>query len=76
MLNELKVVGTEPTKVLKNNLRLISCTENVNGLRKVKHVGINENFVRENVDSKNITIMLTPSSDNRSDSLTKVFIGL
>lgn len=75
VLKELKVIDNEPTQVLQDNLGSISWTEEVNGLRKVKHVGIKYHFVRENVDSKVISIMFTPSSDNRSDSLTKVLIG-
>lgn len=75
VLGELKVLDDKPTKMRQDNLGTISWTEDINGLRKVKHVGIKYHYDRESVDSKVVEVGYTPSSENRSDSLTKVLIG-
>lgn len=76
VLGELKAINDGyPTQVLQDNLGSISWTEDINGLRKVKHVGIKYHFVRDCVESKIVKVGYTPSPDNRSDSLTKVVIG-
>ena len=75
VLKELNVIEDEPTQILQDNLGSISWTEEVNGLRKVKPVGIKYHYVRDSVDAKHITVKFTPSSGNRSDSLTKVLIA-
>lgn len=63
------------TTIYQDNLGAISWTEHVQGLRKVKHVGIKYHYVRESVDAKHVTVQYTPSADNRADSLTKGLIG-
>ena len=75
VLLELQVIDGNPITVMQDNLGTISWTEGVNGLRKVKHVGIKYNYVRDAVDSNICNIQYTPSAENRSDSLTKVLIG-
>lgn len=75
VLIELQVIDGAPTTIMQDNLGTISWTEGVNGLRKVKHVGIKYNYVRDAVDTNVCKVEYTPSAENRSDSLTKVLIG-
>ena len=75
VLLELKAIDTGPIIIKQDNLGSISWTEGVNGLRKVKHVGIKYHYVRDSVERKIVQVGYTPSAENRSDSLTKVMIG-
>lgn len=75
VLMEIKSIDSRPIEINQDNLGTISWTEGVNGLRKVKHVGIKYHAVRDAVESKIVTVGYIPSSLNRSDSLTKVLIG-
>ena len=64
-----------PTGLLQDNLGAISWSEGVQGLRSVKHVGMNYHNVRDMVDKKFVSIDYTPSTENRADCFTKVLIG-
>ena len=75
ILNEIGMPQTEPTTVYQDNLGSISWTEDVQGIRRVKHVGTKYHFVRDNIESKGVVVKYTPSHLNRSDSLTKVLIS-
>ena len=75
ILNEIGKPQTEPTTVYQDNLGSISWTEDVQGIRRVKHVGTKYHFVRDNIESKGVVVKYTPSHLNRSDSLTKVLIS-
>lgn len=70
----MSVIDNEPTQVLQDKLGSMSCTEEFNALRKVKHVDMKYHFVRENVDSKAISIVITNLYDNTSNIITKVLI--
>lgn len=61
-----------PTSVLQDNLGTITWTQDVQGLRRVKHVGLRYHFVREMVDNMDIKVIYTPSDKNKADSLTKI----
>ena len=75
VLSELGHRQTKPTNVYQDNLGTISWTEEVQGLRNVKHVGIKYHYVREMVVNKAVEVIYTPSEKNCSDSFTKVLIG-
>lgn len=75
VLHELGVPQMSPTTVLQDNLGTISWTEEMQGLRKVKHIGVKYHYVRDTVDSETVQVSHTPSSENRADSLTKVLVG-
>lgn len=75
VLDDLGQPQKGPTVVNQDNLGTISWTEEVQGLRNVKHMGIKYHYVRELVSKKRIIVNYTPSKDNRADSLTKVLIG-
>ena len=75
VLNETNMTQSGPTVVYQDNLGSISWTEDTQGLRRVKHVGIKYHFVRDSIETKHVEIKYTPSHLNRSDSLTKVLIG-
>ena len=55
-LVELKVFQSQPTVVHQDNLGTISSTNEVQGLRKVKHIGIRYHYVRDAVDSKALEV--------------------
>lgn len=71
-LLELDLDSHEPTKVYQDNLGAIRWTEEVQGLRKVKHVGLCYNFVKEAVQNQDVRVLYTASVKNKDDSLTKV----
>ena len=73
-LEELHVFQSEPTTVYQDNLGTISWTTEVQGLRKVKHIGIRYHYVRDAVDAKTICVEYTPSTENKADGLTKVLV--
>lgn len=72
VLAEIDFPEKAETVIWQDNLGAISWTEKVQGLRRVKHVGIRYHFVREAVDSGRIKVLYTPSDSNRADSLTKI----
>ena len=75
VLQELDLFMDCPTKIYQDNLGTIQWTSEVQGLRKVKHVGIRYNFVKETVEEKKVEILYTPSQEKLADSLTKSLIG-
>lgn len=64
-----------PSVIHQDNLGTITWTEQVQGLRKVKHIGIKYHYVRECVQGGHVEIKYCPSSENRADSLTKALTG-
>lgn len=72
VLAELHLQDDSPTTVLQDNLGTITWTQDVQGLRRVKHVGLRYHFVREMVDNMAIKVVYVPSDKNKADSLTKV----
>ena len=73
-LAELDVYQSAPTTVHQDNLGTITWTNEVQGLRKVKHIGIRYHYVRDAVDSKSIQVQYIPSAENKADGLTKVLV--
>lgn len=71
-LADLQLLVKPKTVNKQDNLGNISWTENVQGLRKFKYVCIRYNYVREAVDTAQVTVKYTPSEKNRADSLTKI----
>lgn len=72
---EIGLAVQYPTNVYQDNLGTISWTTEVQGLRKVKHVGIRYSYVREAVDNQLVNVLYTPSIKNKADSLTKALVG-
>ena len=72
MLKEIGHAQRGPTTVYQDNLGTISWTDSVQGLRKVKHVGVRYHYVRSKVEDCTVKVLYTPSLDNKADSLTKV----
>lgn len=75
ILNECGFPVSDTTTIYQDNLGAISWTTGVQGMRRVKHVGINFNVVRDMVDGNHISVQYEPSERNRADSLTKALIG-
>ena len=73
-LSELNASQSAPTVLHQDNLGTISWTTEVQGLRRVKHIGIRYHYVRDAVDSKKIQIQYTTSSENKADGRTKVLV--
>ena len=73
-LVELNVFQSQPTVVHQDNLGTISWTNEEQGLRKVKHIGIRYHYVRDAVDSKAIEVEYIPSAENKAGGLTKVVV--
>ena len=73
-VSELKAEQSNPTVVHQDNLGTISWTTEIQGLRKVKHIGIRYHYVRDAVDEKAIEVEYVPSSENKADGLTKVLV--
>lgn len=64
----------QPTLILQEKLGSISWKENVQGLRKVKHVGLKYYF-SEAVAGMHVLVQHKPSDENRADGLRKFMIG-
>lgn len=64
-----------PTVIYQDNLGAISWTTDVQGLRRVKHVGIKYHYVRGEVESNNVRVEYCESEKNKADSMTKALIG-
>lgn len=75
VLRDLRAVQDGPTVVFQDNLGAISWTSEVQGLRKVKHVGIRYHYVRGEVDAGTVQVEYCESSKNRADTFTKILIG-
>ena len=75
LLEELEVKQCYPTAVFKDNLGTISWTEDMQWLRKVKHIGIKYHYIRDSVQAKIVQVKHVNTQENRSDSLKKVLVG-
>lgn len=75
LLVEFDAMQSEPTELNQDNLGTISWTEEVQGMRRVKHIGVKYHYVRDVVNSGAVQVQPVASEDNRSDSLTKVLVG-
>ena len=75
MLEELGEPQESPTVIYQDNLGTISWTDNVQGLRKVKHIGVKYHYVRSKVDDKTVKVLYRSSAENKADSLTKILGG-
>lgn len=53
----------------------ISWTEEMQGMRKVKHMGVKNHYVLDTVNTGKIADNNDSSPNNRSDGLNKVIIG-
>ena len=68
---ELNVYQAAPTIVHQDILGAICWTNEVQGLRKVKHIGIRYHNLRDAVDSKTVRVQYIASTENKADGLTK-----
>lgn len=75
LLSEIGLVQFLPTVVQRENLWAIACTKHMQGIQKVRHIGIKYHAAREAVDVGDFVAKYTPSMENRSDGLTKALIG-
>ena len=73
-LDELGVSQSDPTVLHQDNLGAIIFTNELQGVRKVKHIGIRYHYVRDVVDSKALQVQYFASTDNKADGLTKVLV--
>ena len=71
---ELNVYQAAPTIVQQDNLGAICWTNAVQGLRKVKHIGIRYHFVRNAVATKTKRVQYIAYTENKTDSLMKVLV--
>lgn len=57
----------DETNIRQENLGAIYWTAEVQGLRKVRNIGLRYQFVRKNVEEGRLKVIYTPSADNRAD---------
>lgn len=72
ILSEIGFKKYSNTVLHKYNLEAISWTEEVQGLRKVKHVCIGYHFTRNAVENGAVIVLLIPSNQNLADPLAKI----
>jgi len=60
---------------LQDKLGAISWTEEVQGIRKLKHVSIRYKFVKEALQTMRVEVKHILPSENRVDSLTKALVS-
>ena len=70
---ELNVYQAAPT-VHQDNLGATCWTNEVQGLHKVKHIGIFYQYVLNAVDSKTVQVHYIASTENTADGLTNVLV--
>lgn len=75
MLHDLGERQQGPTVVYQDNLGSISWTGTVQGIRKVKHIGVKYYYVRSKVENKTVKVLYKQSLENRADSFTKITYG-
>ena len=75
LLADLQSRQQSETVIYQDNLGTIRWTDDVQGLRKVKHIGIRYNYVRDAVDGHHIALEYVPTDKNRADSLTKILLA-
>lgn len=61
VLNDIGLELPKPTTIFQDNLGTISWTEEVQGLRKAKHIGIKYHYVKESVQNGKIEVQYIPS---------------
>ena len=75
ILSEIGVYVQLLTPTFQDNLGAIAWTQEVQGLRKVKHVRLRYHFVKEAVSRRDVEVLYTPSLDNKADTFTKATGG-
>jgi len=76
ILNEVEIDQQAPTPIYQDILGAISCTQELQGWRIVKHEGIKYNYIKEAVQDKEVEVQYAPSQQNKADSLTKALVGM
>lgn len=75
ILQSIDVDRNNSTKVYQENVGTSSWTEDVQGLRKVKHVGNKYNYVRDIVEYRTSAVEYVESANRLADTLTKALVG-
>ena len=73
-LAELNVYQAAPTIANQDNLGAICWSNEVQGLRKVDHIGIRYFYVNDAVESKTVRVQYIASTENKADGPTKVLV--
>lgn len=72
VLSEVSCGEKTQKAVMQDILGCISWKEQVQGLRRVKHIGLRYHYVRSVVSAGHIEVVYTPSEKNRADPLAKI----
>ena len=70
-LHQIGKTQTTPTVIAADNKGAISLSENFGFHERTKHFGIRHHFIREKVDSGEITLKYCPTQDMVADIMTK-----
>lgn len=73
-LDELQSAQKFATVIHQDNFGSIRWTEDLQGLRKVKHVGLRYHYLRQYVPDGSIKVAYTSADKNRDESLTKSLV--
>ncbi|GLB42029.1 putative mitochondrial protein [Lyophyllum shimeji] len=71
LVNELGLLGNQPTDLITDNQSAIKFADNPVFHARSKHIDIRHHFVRERIISNEIQIYHCVSADNKADILTK-----
>ena len=71
LLTELGLQSSGATKIMMDNKSAISMATNLGYTPRAKHIDLRAHFVRDHVESGNISLEYVPSEDQLADFLTK-----
>lgn len=71
----LGIERTSAAPLFQDNLGAIGWTQEFEGLRKVRFVGIRYHCVKEAVQKGNVSVLFTTSWKNKADRFTKAVVG-
>lgn len=71
LLNEMGIECTEPTVIFEDNQSCISIAEEPRHHKRMKHIDVKYNFIRDVIANKEVTIEYIPSTEQVADIMTK-----
>ena len=71
LLEELGLQSSGATKIMINNKSAIGMATNLGYTPRAKHIYMRAQFVRDHMESGNVSLTLVPSEDQFADFLTK-----
>lgn len=70
-LNEMGIDCSDPTVIFEDNQSCIKVAEEPREHKRMKHIDVKYNFIRDAITNKEVDVKYIPSNDQIADIMTK-----